>query len=514
MFDILIKNPTIIDGSGEKMFQADIGIKKDRIKKIGNLKRARAKKIIEAFGLYLSPGFIDIHNHSDSYWTLFTLPDCQSLIRQGITSIIGGNCGSSLAPLVEGSIIGSIQKWADINQVNVNWLTVKELFQDLEKRKIGINFGTLVGHATLRRGLLKDEVRPIKKEEIKIMEKMLRQAMKQGAFGLSTGLIFSHAKLASTEEIIKLAKIVKEEGGIYTSHIRGEGKELLPAIKEAIEIGQSSGISVQISHLKALGKKNWPKMEEAIKMIEQAGDKGIDINFDVYPYTTTGSVLYTVLPDWVAEGGKEAMLKRLKKPIIRAKVIEEMKEDEYDYTKIKIGQDKLTDIASRLDKDIEEAVIDLLIAKDGHVIAFMNLLSEENVIKALKHPLAIIGSDGFAASKRTPYPIHPRCFGTFPRVFKKYVRQKKILSWQEAIHKMTGKPASKLGLKTRGLIKKDYFADVCLFRPKIIGDKASFANPYRYSKGMEYVILNGQVIIDKGEYTDKLVGRILKKNED
>lgn len=305
MYDILIKNGTIIDGSGEKSFKADVAVKKDKVRKIGRLGRARARTVIDAKRLYITPGFVDIHNHSDGYWTLFTIPSLESMLRQGVTTIIGGNCGSSLAPLARESMIVSIQKWADINEVSVNWLSMNEFLNVLEKRKIGVNFGTLVGHATLRRGLIGEEFRKLKPEEMKMMERMLEDALKQGAFGLSTGLAYSHAKIASIEEIIKLAKVVKKERGIYTSHIRGEAKELVPAIKETLSIAKKAKISTEISHLKAMGKKNWPSFPRVIEMIESASRRSkININFDVYPYTVTGSVLYILLPDWVAEGKK------------------------------------------------------------------------------------------------------------------------------------------------------------------------------------------------------------------
>lgn len=545
MFDILIKNGFVLNGTGQKMFQADIGIKEDKIKKIGNLKRARAETTLEAKGLYVSPGFIDIHNHSDSYWSLFSVSQAESMIRQGVTTVIGGNCGSSLAPLTEGGIIKSIQKWADINEVNVNWLRLAEFLEELSRRKIGINFGTLVGHSTLRRGLLKDEVRKITNQEIKIMGRMLKEALQEGAFGLSTGLVYSHAKLASTEEIIRLARVVKENDGLYTSHIRGEGEELIPSINETIKIGREAKVSVEISHLKVMGRKNWPQMEKAIQMIEMAHKKGVEINFDVYPYTTTGSVLYVLLPDWVAKGGKEMLISRLKKPAIRARVVKEMRENNYDYDQITIAMSpadktfvgrKITDIAAgqRIIPEeiapkgkkklqpvpvkktsVEEAIIDILIAAEGHVIAFVETLSEENMRMALKHPLSIVGSDGSGYNidyAQRGELVHPRCFGTFPRVLGRYVREEKLLSWEEAIAKMTGKPSQKLGLSKRGILKKGNFADITIFNPRTIIDRATFSNPYQYPEGIEYVILNGQLIVKQGSQTGLLEGRVLKKS--
>lgn len=524
MFDLIIKNGTIIDGTGGKIFRADLGIKKARIAKIGKLKDSSAGTVLDAEGLCVSPGFIDINNHSDGYWTLFTIPKATSLVSQGITTILGGNCGSSLAPLVSGESIKSIQKWADISEVNVNWLTMAEFFGELEKRKIGVNFATLVGHATLRRGLLKDEVRSITDEEAKIIENMLADSLKEGAFGMSSGLVYSHARPASTKELSSLAKIVKDFGGIYSSHIRGESKELLPAVKETIKIGESSKVSIEISHLKAMGKYFWPNMEKAIKLIERARDDGININFDIYPYTTTGSVLYILLPDWVAEGGKEELVKRLKDPVIRAKVVKEMQEDRFDYDKITVAMclgdktlvgKKITDIAKRSEKlkTTEEAIIDTLIANDTHIIAFIDSLSEDNVREGLKHPLSFVCSDSFSADiedARRGDLVHPRCFGAFPRFLGEYVRRQDLLSWEEAIYKITAGPAEKLGLRDRGRIKKGCFADITIFDAETIIDKATFKNPFQYSQGIEYVVINGEVVIDKGKHTGKLAGRVLK----
>lgn len=519
---ILIQNGAIIDGSGKKKRKADLLIKDDKIKKIGDLKNAKGDKIINARGFYITPGFIDIHNHSDNYWNIFISPSLESMLRQGVTTVVGGNCGSSLAPLVSGNIISSIQKWADIRRVNINWLKMDEFLSHLEKRKMGANFITLVGHTTLRRGLLKDEFREIKKEESEKMKLMLKESMEAGAWGLSAGLAYSHAKIASTEEIIEIAKTLKKYNGIYSTHIRGEAKELLPAINETIKIGRETGIPVEISHLKAMGQKFWPAMEKAIKMIEIAS-RTIDINFDIYPYTATGSVLYVLLPDWVAEGGKQMMIKRLKDQGIKTKVIEEMKDEGYNYEKVVIAAlsadkifigKKITDIARNQQVSVEEAVINMLIASEGRALSFIDAMSEENIEMGLKHKLSFIGSDGSGYDLKhlkTGELVHPRCFGTFPRILGRYVREKEIISYEEAVRKMTGGPAEKLGVKNRGLIKENYFADICVFNPRTVTDKATFTNPYQYPEGMEYVFVNGKMAVESGKYTGEMGGRVLRR---
>ena len=396
MYDIIIKNGTIIDGSGNKMFMNDIGIKEKKIKEIGDLRNEKADVIIDAKGQYVSPGFIDVNNHSDTYWRIFLDPNLESLLHQGITTIIGGNCGSSLAPLSNKDIIQTVQKWADIKLVNLNWLSMKEFLKEMENRKIALNFASLTGHATLRRGILGDKVESLSEEGIGIMKKMLEKSLKDGSLGFSTGLVYTHAKLASKSEIVEMAKIVKKYDGVYTTHIRGESEELLEAVKEAIDVAKESGVNLQISHLKAMGEKSWPLFEKALKLIEKAREEGTNVNFDVYPYTSTGSVLYVLLPDWIAEGGKKMMVHRLKDPVIKEKLLKEMKESGYDYSKVVVSisplnktlsRKKIVDIAAAQGRSVEETIIDILIASEGRVITMMEVLSEENLI-SLSLPLS------------------------------------------------------------------------------------------------------------------------------
>ena len=526
MFDILIKNAFIIDGAKKKKYQADVGIVKGKIKKIGKLGKADSIETIDAENLYLVPGFIDLNNHSDTYLTIFTISDLESLLRQGITTILGGNCGSSLAPLVSADILESIQKWADITEINLNWLSFDEFLKELERRKIGVNFASLVGHSTLRRGIVGDEFRALKPKELEAVKSLLNLALKQGAFGLSTGLAYSHAKIAPQKEINELVKIVKKHNGIYATHIRGEAEELLPAVKETISIGKKTNVSIEISHLKAMGKKFWPNMEKAVELIEKAKEEGVNINFDVYPYTITGSVLYILLPDWVAEGGREMLLKRLKNKKIREKVIKEMQErKDYEYNKIKIAispvdetfiGEKITEIAEAQGVSVEEAIINMLLASKGRVITFLDTLDKDNVEMALSHSLSFMASDGVGYDlgyyARKKNLVHPRCFGAFPRFLGRYVREKQLLEWEEAIHKITGGPAKKLGLKKRGLVKKGYWADLVLLNPNKIIDRATFENPYQYPEGIEYVFVNGGIAVEKGIYNGTRAGKVLRKS--
>ena len=532
MLDLLIKNGTVIDGAGGKGVNVDVGIEKEKItilEKIGKAERTGKEKIeaaetIDAAGKIVCPGFVDILDHSDNFWTLFTIPRLDSKVMDGVTTIIGGNCGTSISPILSAGSVEAMRKWIDLGNVNVNWDRTIKFFTELEKKSIGLNFGTLIGHETLRRGLMGDQVRKITEEEIRMLGRMLAESLEAGAFGMSTGLVFSHAKAATINEIKFLVEILNAYKSLYASHIRGESEELLPSINEAMQIGREMNVSIEISHLKAVGKKYWPDMQRAIEMISIANEEGVDISFDVYPYDTTGSVLYVFLPDWISCGGRREMISRLKDFDLRKRIIGEMKEMDYDYENIivsicprlkeAVGR-KIMDIAESQGIEPEEAIIELLIGANGHVIVFnRGILSEDNIKLALQSPHSIISSADAAYNSeyaRTGELVHPRCFGTFSRVLGKYVREEKVLNLESAIEKMTSKPAQKIGLKDRGVLKKGNWADVVIFNPEKIIDKADFANPYQYSQGVEYVIINGKTVVKNGWHTGELAGKVLRK---
>lgn len=523
MYDIIIKNGTIIDGTGNPKFSGDIGISEGKIRSIGDLHNEHSHQEIDATGKYIAPGFIDVNNHSDTYWRIFLDPALESLLYQGVTTIIGGNCGSSLAPLANHEVIRSIQKWVDVEKISFNWLSVKEFLNEVERKGLSLNFGTLVGHGTLRRGLVGDEVRDISPAEMKTMKKMLVSAMKEGALGFSTGLVYTHAKLASSREIAELAEIVKKYNGVYTTHIRGESEDLIRAVEEAIRIASETGVRLQISHLKAMGKKNWKLMEEALNLIETARTSGIDVHFDVYPYISTGSVLYITLPNWATEGGRTMMLSRLKDPETRKRIVKEMKENDFDYSKIIISisaldktlnRKSVVELAQTQGKSVEDVIIDVLIASNGQVITMMEVLSEKNVDKGVINPFAIISSNGSGYSlehKETGEMVHPRNFGSFPRVLATYVRDRGVVGWEEAIFKMSGLPAKKFGLSKRGILTEGNFADIVVFDPRTIKDLATVENPYQYSQGVDCVVVNGQIALNDGTITDQRAGQVLRR---
>lgn len=522
MFDVIIKNGTIIDGTGEKMFKADIGIKDEEINKIGELHNEKGEVEIDAEGMYVCPGFIDANNHSDTYWQIFSDPDLESLIQQGITTIIGGNCGSSLAPLASAKNIETIQKWASLNKLNINWLSLNEFFEELEKKKTSVNFGTLVGHGTLRRGILGDQMRNPNETELDFMKGMLEKAMREGALGMSTGLVYTHARGANFEELVEMAKIVQRYDGVYVTHLRDEGKNLMEALAEAIKVALETKVKLHISHLKAVGESNWPLMDQALDLIKEAWDNEVEITFDFYPYTCIGSVLYTLLPSWVSEGGKKMMIQRLSDRTTKLRVAEEMKNSEFDFSKIEIGisslnktlsRRKITEIAEAQNKSVEEAIIDILLASDGRVIISSEVLSSENLKKAAGSDFSMVASNGSGYNlghEGTGELVHPRSFGSFPRVIRKYVIEEKILSWEDAIMKMTGLPAGKFNIRKRGELKEKNLADIVILDPKNIQDFATSDNPYQYNKGIEYVLVNGKIVLNKGKYQSIKNGEIIR----
>jgi len=505
MYDILIKNGTLIDGTGRPMYRADIAIREEHIIAIGDLSSARGDREIDATGQYVTPGFIDVNNHSDTYWQLLADPLLESMIRQGVTTIIGGNSGSSLAPLTHPDVICSIQKWTDVERINFNWLSMADFLKEVEKRRPSINFATLVGHGTLRRGTMKDETRSITPDEIQVMEHYLKAGLKEGAIGLSTGLKYTHARGAGIRELVSLARVAVASGGIYATYVRDEEENLVKAVEEALLVAREAKAPIHISHLKAVGEKNWHLMDEVFNLIDTAALNDIAVSFDVYPYTTTGSVLYTLLPEWVTQNGRKMMIERLRDRQTYLSVLRDMNKNDTDYAKVMISSSilskmmtrrKISEIAKLQGKSPQEVVLDFLLASDGRAIVSMEVLSPKNVEKAIQHPFSIISSNGAGydlAHAKTGDLVHPRSFGTFPKVLSQYVREEKVLSWEEAIHKMTGKPALKFGLDRRGVLASGNFADIVIFDPATIRDQATLEEPYQYPVGITEVLVNGRI---------------------
>ncbi|MBI5789831.1 MAG: D-aminoacylase [Candidatus Schekmanbacteria bacterium] len=522
--NILIKNITVVDGSGEPGFIADVGVEQDRISLIGQAQATTADKTIEGQGKVLCPGFVDIHSHSDYY--LLINPQGESKLRQGVTTEVGGNCGYSAAP-IGGKILAERQRQYQENySLDLDWQSLSQYRKRLEDSRIAINYAPLIGHNTIRATVMGVENREPTFQELSQMEQLVEQGMRDGALGISSGLVYPPACYAKAAELVSLCRIVARYGGIFTCHIRNEGTRLTEALTEVIGIAESAPIPLQISHLKTSGSLNWKKLPQALELIEQAQNRGVQITADRYPYLASNAGLQVLLPDWAFEGGVTVQLNRLQDHAVRKRLTEEIilnHPDEEYWDKVLISQVNsaknqhwagmtVAEASCLQDKTPVDFVLDLLIQEKMQVEAIFFTMNEDNLHTILKRPYVLIGSD---ASVRAHYgPLnqgkpHPRAFGTFPRVLGHYVRQEGILKLEEAVHKMTAAPCRKLGLNRRGLIRQDFAADLVIFDPARITDTATYQEPVQYPLGIEYVIVNGAIALACGEPTGLRAGRVL-----
>lgn len=519
---ILVKNGIIIDGTGHERYPSDILIQDGRIALIGKLGAPATDKIIEADGLFIVPGFIDLTTHSDVSWTLFSDPGQESFLRQGITTIALGSCGSSLAPITGQGSLNSILKWSEAGEVNINWFRTDEYLDMLEMLPKGVNVLTLIGHGTIRRGIIGDENRELTEKEMEEMERVISDALEEGAFGLSSGLAFAHGQSVTIEEMVRLNKIVSLHDGLYATHLRGEGRNIVANVKEALEAAFRSGARTHIAHLKIIGRANWNKLNEVLRLIETSE---ADASFDFYPYTTTGSTLYVFFPNWLTEGGKTKMINRLLDPLAREKALKEMKERNYEYDRVILADSPIdpslsgksvAEMSRNQGVGSEEILLDILLASEGRATIFNEVLSEENIYKEGINSKSIIASNGAGECLNRRHSreglSHPRSFGAFPRFFRMFVRERKALSWEDAVKKASFYPASRLGLKDRGVIKEGKVADIAIINPEIFTDRADIFSP-KYATGLEYSIIGGKIAIDRGVFNGKeLAGKVIRKN--
>ena len=521
-FDLVIKNGTVIDGVKNKEYKADLGIAGEHIKRIDNLNGVKSKAIIDAADRIISPGFIDIHTHTD--FELLVNPKAESKIRQGVTTELTGNCGSSAFPLKQ-PLSEDNKRMEEKLGITLDWTALEGYHAALSKKGMAVNHGTLVGQGTVRSYVMGEDQREPTPKEMERMKELVAETMDQGAFGLSTGLEYTPSGYADTEEIIELCKTVAEYGGFYATHIRSEDRTVIEAVAEAIHIAENAGLSLEIAHFKAVGKTNWWKLPKMIDLIERATERGLSVNADRYPYTAFSTGLTILFPQWALDGGMERLIARLKDERIR----QSMKADTlkkvkgYGWEKIVISnvdkeQNKelvgknIQEIAAIKNVDPYEFVCDLIIDEGQDVSHIGFGMSEENTQTVLRHPQVMLGSDG---SSLAPYgPLsegkpHPRNYGAFPRFLGYYVREKKILPLPEAVKKVTSMPAAKMGLQDRGSLKEGYFADIVVFDPQTIRDKATFIDPHQYPVGIDYVIVNGKIVIDHSNHTGELPGKVL-----
>jgi N-acyl-D-amino-acid deacylase len=522
-FDILIRNGSVIDGTGKDGFNADIGIRDGKIVAIENygiIKDESALRIIDAKNLKISPGFIDIHSHTDT--NLFINPNAESKIRQAVTTEVSGQDGSSVAPR---KIHSNDEEYEAPNK---NWSTLPEFFNLLEENKTAVNFVTFVGQGTLRAFVVGQDDRIATPQEIQQMKYLALEALEEGAFGISSGLEYTPGSFASTDEISELCKVMSRRGGIYSTHMRNEADTVLEAITEAIQIGKTADVPVNLSHLKLQGMANWNKIDQAFELIENANKSGQRVTMDRYPYTAFSTGLSNLFPLWCREGGKDRFLERLQdkndlieiKKYVLAKVASLSSWDAVLIAGVKKEENKkfegktIQQIVSETKVDPFEFTRQFLIEENGNVSMCGFGMSEENTMRILSHPLCMIASD---ASARATYGKlaegnpHPRSYGTFPRFLGRYVREKKIVTLPEAIRKITSFPAETLGISNRGKIAGGMMADIVCFDYENIIDKSDYVHPHQYSQGVQFVIVNGEVVIDRGEHTGKLPGQILRK---
>ena len=499
-YDIIIKNGQVADGAGGELFQANIYIREGKIISVGDQPNAVAPQILDATGLIIAPGFIDMHTHSERKSP--KIPSVENYLQQGVTTMVGGNCGSSPLPIID-------------------------FIAKTEAIGIGPNLALLVGHNTVRKEVMGTENRLATETELEEMQSLIQSAMDEGAFGLSTGLKYIPGAYSNTTEVVALASTVSKNGGFYATHMREEGIGLLESVQEAIDIGRRSDLPVQISHHKAVGKSTWGKSKKTLELVDLARTEGIDVTVDQYPYTATSTTLTVVFPAWSLAGGMEKLKERLNDPIQRKKVKDGIVWNivydrgggdpasivianyptNTDYNGMNLAQ--ITELKGKppTPENAAEVLMNLVYAGGGSGI--YHCLNEEDVKRIMAHPFVMHASDGSTIEFGKAQP-HPRSYGTYPRVLSRYVREQGIISLPESIRKMTKLPADVLGLKDRGQIKNNFWADLVVFNPNTIIDNATWENPHQYPSGISWVIVNVKIAVDHGTWTDSLPGKVLK----
>jgi N-acyl-D-amino-acid deacylase len=520
MYSLLIKQARLIDGTGQPERICDVAVEGDQIVNIASEIKSGAELTINAAGKVLAPGFIDVQNHSDSHWQIFDNPQLDSLITQGFTSVILGNAGASLAPLLSENALLSLQKWHTLDGTNINWRSFKEFVESMQIKQFGCNVGSLVGYSTLRRGLVGDRTTPLTIDELESLKKAYQDALESGAFGLSTGLAYAHEVLISEIELYELAKLTAQFNALFSIHMRNEADEVIESVREAISIAQQANCNVKIAHLKIRNHPNWNKLDDVLQELEVAWHQGTNIHFDVYPYTSTWQPLYSYLPRWAIQGGRKHLLAELHNPVQHNKILTALNNSDTHIkdliiastsAKLHVNGKPMGKLAADMEMSSEQAMLKLVENGGSEVLVFDECLDENGVTTLLEHPLGIVASNGSGFSLRDQTRlVHPRCFGTAPKYLRKAIIGGRI-SLPEAIRKLTTAPAIKLGMHRRGIIAVDAFADLVLFDPAQITDLATMSNPYQLSKGIEYVWVNGVMSAHNGVPTGHVGGRFLTK---
>ena len=528
-FDVLIKNGTVYDGTGQRPRRADVGIRGDRVVSVGNLSSARARTIVDAEGLAVAPGFINMLSWSTE--SLIVDGRSQGEVRQGVTTQVFGE-GESMGPLNERMKRRILAEQGDV-KYPIEWTTLAEYLKYLERRGVSQNVASFIGATTIREYVIGLEDKQPTPAQLEEMRRLVRDEMEAGALGIGSSLIYAPAFYARTEELIEMCKVAARYRGKYISHMRSEGNRLIEAVEELIRISREAGIPAEIYHLKAAGRQNWPKMAQVLRMVNDARRRGLKITADMYTYTAGATGLDASMPPWALSGGYEELFKRLADPQERARIAAAMREptDEWESLYHAAGSpDKillvgfrndalkpltgktLAEVAALRGKEPIETILDLVLEDRSRVGTVYFLMSEENLSAQIKEPWVSFGSD---AASMAPEGVflksnpHPRAYGNFARLLGKYVRDEKVITLEESIRRLTSLPATNLGLSGRGLLRRGAFADVVVFDPRTIADRATFERPHQYAVGVRHVFVNGVQVLKDGEHTGAKPGRAL-----
>jgi dihydroorotase/N-acyl-D-amino-acid deacylase len=529
-YDVIIRGGHVIDGAGNPWIKADVGIRAGHIARIGRLEGAQAARVIDATGQVVAPGFIDMHTHSE--YVLLYDGNAQSKIRQGVTTEVFGEA-TSPGP-IEGPGVDPNKELLKPLRIDLTWNDLDGYFQRLMKTRSSVNVASYVSACQVRYDVVGFENQPPTADEMEKMRRLVASSMEQGAVGLADALEAT-CGYAKTDELIEEAKVVAKYGGIYGTHLRGEGDAVLDSIREAIEIGEKANLPVEIFHIKVAGSNNWGRMPELIALINSARARGVDINANQYPYIAANHPTLPLLPPWALEGGVDKTMERLLDPQLRLRIRHDIENGLPDWNSNYVRQSggwrgivigathteknaslpgkNLEEIGRMREKDPANAFFDLLVEEHGQVTCMPFMMNEKDVQTALREPWVDIASDGSSLSAEgllsAGHP-HPRNFGTFPRILGHYVREEKILTLEDGVRRMTSLPAQRLRLKDRGLLREGYWADVVVFDPDRIADTATFASPKQYPAGINYVVVNGRVVIDLGKHTGERPGMVLR----
>ena len=527
-YDLVIRGGKIVDGSGNPWFYGDVAAKGDRIVALGRA-AGDAKRVIDAADLVVAPGFIDMHSHSD--WTLLEDGNAQSKIRQGVTTEVIGESSSA------GPFKGKLKpRSVSVKKEPLEVRALRDYFTAIERAGVSVNVASYVGEGTVWECVMGSSFDRPGPGELQRMKDLVAEAMNDGAFGLSTALMMPPSSLATTDDLVELCKVVREHGGIYSTHMRDEGLGVFDSVKEAIRIGERAGVPVDILHLKVADKKHWGRMKEVVALIEEGRRRGVNVQANVYPYTRGNNDLVSIIPPWAHEGGRSKLLARLKDSDQRQRLKHDIRNgvagwyNHYtavggDWRRMLISADNpyqgltmdrviaLKSEARTPPPDPFDILFDLLIEQNGSVSTVYAHHTEEDMNLALSQPWCSIGSDGSALAIEGPLRRgnpHPRSFGTFPRVLGVYVRERGLLRLEDAVRKMTSLNAAKIGIRDRGLLQAGLFADITIFDEKRVSDRSTYEEPFQYSEGVEYVIVNGRIVIDQGKHTGTRPGRALR----